>query len=354
MRAWTVQHGDQQLAMHYRRSMRLGIDASPTLTRANSPLSLEPTAQRLTWEACHGPYEGAPACDSLPVCIDDRDCRRAGKLGRCVSDEGRPACVYRDAVRFECVVVGPGTEAGPDEQSIVAGTQELFPGVSITRVSFETRRGKKLVADAGVDALPLYLFGRAVEDAANFGRIRDDVRRVGKYYTFGDGVVPQTYFHRRPLQPGNVQVFIDPLFAAVDEVLREALGVQDSVAVHPVLYTNPSAPTGSAEERFRAEEAQRWLLLRKHFPEAYRTYLASYAKRPGSTYWTTSLAEAGVDIEDFTRIAEQDTSALDDAWRLLRELDIRTPVMMLVDNRHLMPVDNLRQLTRALNRRPRG
>ncbi len=354
LRSWAERYGDERLAMHYRRSMRLGVNASPTLAHANAPLDIEVTAQRLTWHACHAYDSGADACDSLPECLDDGDCRKPGKLGRCSRENGKPACVYRDAIRFDFVVVGPEQEPGPDERSIMSGTKELFPGAAVERIVYETRRGRKLVEEAGVDALPLYLFGHDVERAVNFIRVRDDVRSVGRYYTFKDGVVPRTYFHRRPRKAGNTVLFVDPLLPAIDEVLRDALAAGGGLEIHPMVFSNPSEPIESAEERFRAEEAQRWLVLKKHFPEAYHAYLAGYAARPGSSYWTSSLKEAGIDIETFTNVAERDSTLLTQAWELRRQLEIRTPVAMLVDNRRVVALESPRQLARALKERGRG
>ena len=74
--------------MHYTRSMRMGINSSPSLLVNNTMFQDEIVKPRLAKIVC-GTGEGKPAyCDSVPECFADRDCRKPGKTGACVSRKG--------------------------------------------------------------------------------------------------------------------------------------------------------------------------------------------------------------------------------------------------------------------------
>jgi len=306
--AWVSAYGTERLAMHYRRSMRLGIDASPTLLRANVPLDIEISAERLAWVTCgSGALEGG-ICDSLPRCLDHTDCRRAGMLGFCQgAGSGRRCAFRRDAV-FDFVVVSPDSSPGADEESAMRTTRELFPSARITRQAYDSRTGLRLVRKLDAAALPLYVFGRRVEAAANFGRISEGLERRGAHYTFRPGIMPATYFVKRPETPGSIAVLVDPLLPD----LKEVLSVVDSTpgaTVLPVLYVRPDLDSLDSEDSLRLDRARDWL--------------------------SRDAVSA-------------DAAALEAHWALLRELDIRGPLTVLRDNRRLVAITDPVGLRTAL------
>lgn len=349
LEAWAAQSGPDRLAMHYRRSMRLGIRASPTLTRGNVPLDIDVSLPWLLREGCTFTDSAVPACDSLPECLEDSDCRRPGMVGRCAAVEGAARCTYRTAVTFTfTVVAGPG---GPDrgEKAAVLTTRELFPGAQIRRLVYPERRARRLMEQTGATALPLYLFDTAASRAARFADVADGLEQRGPFLTFRDGVMPANYFAGRDEKPGERLLLLDPLLPAAGEILRTALATGVGVSVWPVIYTDPSSTDAvDSEDRLRLEEAQRWLLLARDHPEQYPDYLSAYAESPGSSYWNRALKRSGVDVDQFMAAVQNDSVSLMEAWRLLQDVGVHVPVAVLLDNRRLVRVETPAELVRVL------
>ncbi|MBD3243187.1 MAG: hypothetical protein GF331_21540 [Chitinivibrionales bacterium] len=344
LRTWAQRHGQERLALQYRRSMRLGIRASPTLTRGNLPLDIEPTLPRLLRDGCRHVDSSAPVCDSLPECFDDSDCRRPGKVGTCTGDGGARRCEYQDAVAFTFTVVAAEGDSDRSIDAAVQTTRELFPGVTVERLSYESRKGRKLVERFGPPALPLYLFERDVRNAHNYAKVEPGLVERDGYLTFRDGIMPRTYFHQRAHRPAEAVLFVDPLLPVIGDILHTIGSAAQKVRILPVILADPDSGAADSEDRLRLEEAQRWLLLDSLYNDAFPTYLQEYAKRPGSSYWFRALGAAGVDLDAFMGHIEADTQSLARGWRLVHELGIRTPVALLLDNRRLVRVDDPRTL----------
>lgn len=329
---WVERSGERELRTHYARSTRLGVDASPTLLVRNTPVQHRITAERLAWGACR--EVDNTYCDSLPECLEDSDCRREGKIGECSKRDGERRCVFHDAVDFAFIVVAGRKDATIGEREAVATTRELFPGAKIERVQHSSLRGRKLLSRVPVDALPLFLFEKKVATARNFGKIESGLVERGGFFTFRQGIMRPTYYHRRPLKRGATQVFLDPFATGAREALRKVL--HSTTTIIPVIYEDPAEPASSSEERLRREEAQRWLVLARKHPRKFRGYLTAYTENTATSYWFRALRDLDIAVDVFVEDVESDTSSLADLWARLNLLDIREPVAVLKDNRELL------------------
>jgi hypothetical protein len=350
IKKWVSRKGRPALADHYRRSMRLGVTASPTLLINNAAFDKTVTAGRLSKRYCAGLTKRPAWCDTLPECFDDGDCRKKRFIGAC-SEKG--ACSYApDQAFIFNVLVADSTFYHP-EQAIIATTEELFPNVTVVTVASGSEKGGAMLKRYAPAALPFYIFGNEVFRAHNFSRIESGLRRVRDGYTFKNSITPCNYFPLRKMLPRRIEAFIDPVFPAALAVAVALLADSSLAArtrIAPVFYSDPAVDAPSLDEKIRREESLRWLVLDSLYQKSLAVYIAHYAKNPGSSSgWFESLGAAGIDQNEFTHTQRTAAGALASHWRIISSFFLKDPVSLLIDNRELIPLHNQAELSAVLD-----
>ncbi|HON09330.1 MAG TPA: hypothetical protein PLE24_00575 [Chitinispirillaceae bacterium] len=343
---WVASKGKSELTVHYNRSERQNINASPTLMINNIPYEGRISKLRLARIECSGNSGVSKFCDSIPQCIDDSDCRRPGKIGKCVSGD----CEFRDAVRFDFTVLVADSTLQHPESSMIMTTHELFPGATVKTFTLNSKQGKELLKKFNPDALPFYVFGREVRQTQKFGSIESGLIEKNGGLIFKEGIVRKNYFHRRELKRGTVVLFVDPFFPEIPAVLKTVL--DDSVStveIKPVFYGEPSKTLRGTEEYFRQEESQRWLLLALHYKTKFASYLKEYAENPGSSYWSAISSKSGINPDSLTAAVLGDTNSLEKHMKLLKSLSVNEPLVLLLDNRETVTAGSMQELTGILS-----
>ena len=220
---WVQEHGKSELMVHYTRSQRLNIKASPTIVYNNEPLEMALTRQRFDKMLCTQPVNHISLCDTLPECIDDNDCVKKGMVGTCDKKTGKARCVYQESVRFLFTVLLPDSSHTHPENEIISTTRHFFAGAAIDTVFAGSLRGKKMLAYYKPAALPLYLFDTAVTTAYNYDKIASGLVKINSRLTFKDGIVKKTWFYNRPSASRIITVYIDPLFSGARDAIAIAL-----------------------------------------------------------------------------------------------------------------------------------
>jgi hypothetical protein len=346
---WVELKGDSALAFHYRRSQRLGIDASPTLLRNNTPVEFALSADRLSAAECASRSNKPAYCDSLPQCFEDRDCRQPGKVGRCLSDGSKARCEYSPAVAFDFVILTADSMAGPDEQGALATTAELFPGAAVQRVLHTSAQGQQLIGELKPTVLPMYLFGQEVRQAVNFDKVETGLIEAGRFLTFKPGIMrPSLYLNRR-VDKGRVEVFIDPVFAQAPQavgMVSAAMHQNPRIVLAALLTQQPGSSPATFEQRAREEEAARWLVLATLKPALAQRYLQGFMNAGVSTQWHSWVGRDAPEVLKKATAAQQQLPAL---WREIEALGLREPVSILIDNTRLVPIRDVDALQGVLN-----
>jgi hypothetical protein len=350
IKKWVSRKGRPALADHYRRSMRLGVTASPTLLINNVAFEKAVTAGRLSKAYCAGRMKRPAWCDTLPECFDDGDCRKKGFIGAC---GGKGACTYAPDRAFVFSVLVADSTLHHPEQAIIATTEALFPNVTVITVASGSAKGGDMMKRYAPAALPFYIFGNEALRARNFSRIESGLRPVRDGYTFKNGITPGNFFPLRKRLPGRIEAFVDPVFpdaiaVAVALLADSSLAARTRIA--PVFYSDPAASAPSLDEKIRREESLRWLVLDSLYKKSFAAYIAHYAKNPGSSSgWFESLEAAGIDQKEFARTQRTAAGALASHWRFISSLSLKDPVALLIDNRELIPLSNQGELPAVLD-----
>ena len=345
---WINANGITELSGHYLRSGRLNVKASPTLLINNVSYDKPITGERLLKHQCEKSVEKLSICDSLPQCFDETDCKKKGKIGRCV--EGK--CVFSDAVPFTfSVLVADSTHQHP-ENTVTATTEDLFPGATIEKISVNSNSGSAIIKKYSPEALPFYLFGREVKQSYNFDQVGSGLVERNGALLFKKGITRNNYFYKRKLEKGKTILFIDPFFkeisGIVDDLQNDTL-LERNISIVPVIYVDPQKDLWGTEEGFRQEEALRWLILGRYFKDKYTAYLKEYAKSPGNSYWFKILDKIGLPSDTFVTVLRSNSDLLFTHWKQLLSLSVREPAVVLFDNREVAVAGNKKELDELLS-----
>jgi hypothetical protein len=352
IKKWAKEKGKQALIMHYARSSRLGITASPTLLINNIPAEMEITKPRLAKTVCVQVKKQPEYCDSVPECIDNSDCRKRGMDGVCDQAGGKAHCVFASAPPFNFTVLLPDSELAHPETEIIGTTKDLFEGAVVETVSIASKKGKQLIADFAPKALPLYVFDKKVASNVNFTKIENGLELKNNAYVFKDDYVKKSYFFKRPILPGMCEVFIDPLFSGVKDALAIALAKRANMRVRigPIIFIHPDSSKLSSEDQLRRDEAERWLLLDDRYNKNYNAYLAAYLKKNAASYWFMTMRDLGINVDEFVKNIAADPKRLGRYWSTLSDLGIVGPVEVLINNREVVTIKSPKELGEVLDR----
>jgi|WetSurMetagenome_2_1015567.scaffolds.fasta_scaffold01385_9 hypothetical protein len=348
LREWALKKGGEELAGQYTRSMRMDINASPTLLVNNIAFRDEITTARLAGMLCGFAGMTSAYCDSVPECFADRDCKRPGKNGACVSRGGKAVCVYSDAVRFTVAALVPDTAISHPEIAVIASLDVEFPGMAVDTVRLGSAHGKELAAAYDPPFLPLFLMDTAIAKAQNFHELEPSLVRVRDKFTFAPGMVKPCFFYKRTVSPRAATLYVDPVFPGAKDAVRifiEAGKKSRKISILPLVYDSAAA---SAEESMRNEEALRWLVLADRYPAAYPKYLERFAERAATSYWFTDCKQLGINVDEFVALVQKNAPRFSAHRKEIGELGIRGPVEILVDNREVVAIKNQKELADLL------
>lgn len=273
MKAWITKKGRAELALHYTRSMRMGINASPTLLVNNAAFSQDITKNRLAKLMC-GTGEGKTAyCDSLPECLNDADCKKIGKVGKCTIKKGmRAKCEYNDAIRFTLTVVFPDSALFHPEYGVIAGITDDFPGAVVDSVRASSEKGKKLVLEYDPAFLPFFIFDKTIMNAPNYSSVETGLYSVKDRLLFKPGMVKPSYFYKRKLMSESCILYVDPVFPGAKDAIKAVQAATlkgATMRIMPLVYAVSDSAGSPAEEALRQEEALRWLVIMEKYPDKY-------------------------------------------------------------------------------------
>jgi hypothetical protein len=221
----------------------------------------------------------------------------------------------------------------------------------VIRVGIETKNGQELDKQFNPAGLPFFIFSPEVKQAYNFNSIESGlvIRKDGLF--FKDNITRINYFHKRERIPGRIELFVDPFFPGTGKILEYAL--RDSlkarhIVIHPMINSDPSNGQLEIEEKFRQEEALRWLVLERDYGKQYPMYLTLFSANPSGSYWFKQLSSLGITVDQFVGKIESSKEMLTSCWKELDSLRIRGPVTLVYENREVITAGNEREFEAIL------
>ncbi len=260
----------------------------------------------------------------LPACFADRNCTAAGS-GVC----DRPgtmqaACSYSPPVKIGLTVITDQRCRTCDTETAIASFKKNFPGLQPSILEHGSAAAKPLLSLFEARTLPVYLFSRDIEKAADFGKYADRFEKKGDWYMLKVEHGGVGLFIDRPAVKGKFDLFLnvlDPNAPAILAVLEE---FRPSVR----FIETPDDP-GATEEMLRC------VCVKKHYPGLFWNYLSSRVQHIRSSWWEDALG--AVDPAPVRACARSDEgrSLLLDNTELTRELGITAGPAYVLDNREI-------------------
>lgn len=272
----------------------------------------------------------------LPRCFTNRDCpQKEGFLGLCKeAGDINSQCVLAEAPRVALTIIGLKSCAVCNTDGQLDLLKSIFRNINVSYIDYETQKGKDLVKKAGVDALPVFLFDRSIEQDKGFSAIRDKLEKRSGYFLVKPEFIGMSYFLNRDRIKGSFDLFISIFEKNSAELIDMARPYKPKV--HFLVVEEPGdrilqCPYGKAE----LEEDLRAVCVMKHYPEKFLDYISCRAREIDSSWWD-NCAE-NLDIEKIRSCAKADTGVelLRENIKLNKELSISAGPTYLLSNQEI-------------------
>ncbi len=348
--AWVKESGRSVLASQYRRNMRLGINASPVLFIDNTPYKKDEISfVRFAKDFCAEGKVPKSFCDSLPACIDDGECVRPGFIGICGQDG---ACSFIKDAAFDFMVIVPDSCRFHTENDAIETTRKLFPAAEIKIIRRSDAKADSIIKLRNIQALPYYEFGSNIQNAHNFQQVKSGaVSLDSTRMTFAPDVMKPAYFFRREAKSGELQIFVDPLSRAWREVLSALDGYDHDLSnIHfwPLAVLDGDS-AGDPVVSARTKRAELWFVCAVYYPKIYRAFLDSAGNCDSLSQIKPFLTAHGVSPDEFSAALVQAKVRMNGLRDLEHSFARRDPVIALLDNREIVPVDGREFLAKIID-----
>ncbi|KMQ51204.1 5'-nucleotidase [Chitinispirillum alkaliphilum] len=346
---WKEEHGDRSLRAHFLRSMRLQINASPTLFINNNYFGGMITSENLLVHECRNNVQINQLCQFVPECFTDMDCVNPGLLGKCVPDEKKGGiCEFRQDVSFSIRVVVADTSYSNPEDNLIRKLINLFPSAETELIEMGSQAGLDLLHRYKPNALPFFIFDSAIKNAYNFPSVAGDFYEKDGSFFLNDGVIITNYLLGRENTTGqNVKLFLDPAMPNLNNVLNTIKGASfplEQITVRPIIIAPSEKNELSDYEQEIWEEAARWLILSDHYPHKFCDYLSKFADKPDSLDWVHLIDSLGIEQNDFKKHFERRGEFLRNFISRTSCFNFSHPVTLVINNKHIIPLRSEKEL----------
>jgi len=143
------------------------------------------------------------------ACNSDKECREEGKIGICTNPGTKNAeCEFKDDAKAGLVIINAKDCFNCDTSRVLKLLKELFPNLDVNNLDYDSKEGGKLAGELGIEALPAYIFDSNLSNAFNFGKAKSAFDKAGNKYIMNKEASGATYFVKRDVIPGRLDVFL--------------------------------------------------------------------------------------------------------------------------------------------------
>lgn len=282
-------------------------------------------------------------CADIPVCSKDFDCNaEEDKIGKCLNPGNKEAkCEYTEAQPINITILSDSRCTTPecDTKNVVGQIKQSFKGINeIKELDYSSEEGKALYADAELQTVPAYLFGKDVETAYFFNDIKGYLQPRGDYYELATG---STFNPTKEICDNEKDDTENGFIDCADSDCSNELICREEQKAKLDLFVMSQCPYGTKAldamvpvlEAFKGEldfnvnfianeiepgkfnalhgqpevdENIRELCAIKHYPQDYKymDYIACRNPNITSTEWEGCATEAGMDVATIKTCSE--------------------------------------------------
>jgi hypothetical protein len=351
---------EELLKRHAYRVERLRVSGSPTLYFGGRRYEGGTSRNELFAAACAslpGGPKGVDACQGLPKCFADADCRKRGVVGECIDPGTEKAkCVEHEAIRVRMTLIEDSQAVHSSASRVVESLRVFFPGIVERKVDYRSAEGAALATKYKIERLPAYVLGKEALKEQKTDAVQEALVPTA------DAIVLSPYLsgaHQditRPRSPGRADLFMAAHSTAAADLMSEYLDLAQRAEapptrLHSMVWRNSEGKLAAQGGLSELEAMARSTAVAVAWPEKLHEYLRSCLERVGSSYWQDALVEVGLDPQAVRRLAQSDRilALLDADAQALAEIASGGPVVLLAANQEVVPCTSRAELRHALS-----
>ena len=161
----------------------------------------------------------------IPECSLDSDCKQEGVVGLCLNPgETEAKCEFREDVRVVLTVINDEGCELCSTSRMKGVIKEVFPNLGIKNLDYNSVESKELVNKFNIDALPSYIFGLSVTEAAHFNDFKSALIKKEDNYLVNNRASGANYYFKRKKIDNKLDVFLTAdMEEGVDNNINEIL-----------------------------------------------------------------------------------------------------------------------------------
>jgi len=295
--------GKQLLSQSIKVSDEAKATGSPTIyigsDRYNGPRDSLSFARSIC-----GKLSGNAYCDEMPACVSDMDCTaEPTKEGKCVNaGEENAECVYTDPAPIELIVVNSDECTNCDPSRIVSVSNQLFLGLTVRYVSYESGEGQKLTQEYGIKLLPAYLFDANITRSRSYSQVERSLVKSGDKYLIHPQAAGSSYNPNLVEVPNKLDLFVMskcPYGTMAEQNVKPVLDLFGDQINFSLWFIGDETSPGvfrSLHGQTEVDEDMRQVCAMKHSPGEYFDYILCIAEdyTNADKIWESCAQQTGV------------------------------------------------------------
>jgi len=269
----------------------------------------------------------------LPKCFSDANCKMKGRVGICQNPGEKNAnCLFEAPKKISLTVIQPKPCKVCNTTAVVNLLKERFPGLNVSYKYYPDKETMEIVDKLGIKNLPVYLFGREIENEKKFSELQSSLEKKDEFYILKTEVTGLSYFLDREKKPGRLDIFLS-LFDPDSKVLLDLIK-EYNPNIH-FLAVFDDKGFDAAKGLVEVEEYKRSLCVQKYYPNEFWHYISCRAGNIGSSWWQDCVG--GVDENKISVCArsKEGEDLLKENIRLNKELKVLLGPVYLLNNQEV-------------------
>jgi hypothetical protein len=255
------------------------------------------------------------------------------------------------------IIVNSAACTSCDTTQIVDVTKQLFLGVKIRNVEYNSSEGQAIVQKYNIKLLPAYLFDSNVTKSPNYAQVSRALVQTDDKYLIHPQASNSNYNPTLVEIPRKLDLFVMskcPYGVAAEKNLKSVLvlfGNRINFTLRFIADTNPDGTFNSLHGQPEVEEDLRQVCAMKYSPDKYFDYVVCIDQdvANAATKWESCVNSSGLDVNAVRTCSTGDEGKqlLTDNIKLANELGIGSSPTFLINGKNqvggALPSDSIKQ-----------
>lgn len=269
----------------------------------------------------------------LPSCFSDNDCKKEGFIGLCQNAATlKSRCFFSEANKVNLSVITAKDCLTCDTEEAVKFLKKEFPGLNVSYLYYPSGKTKKIVRNLGVKALPVYLFGKEIEQESKFVVFKKNLEEKRDFYLVKPEYIGLSYFLDRKKVDGQMDLFISLYGNQSLKVLEVS---QEYRPIIHFLALEKDDNFDAGRGRLEIEEYLRAVCVKKYYPESFFEFIRCRAANIDTSWWQDCALNLDTDKIASCARGNEGRQLLKENISLNKELMVMFGPTYLINNKEI-------------------